>query len=237
MKSNFLPDTLELLISVLTCLYFWQLLITQETSHLQEVMESLSKLTVDPYTLPASSELVISDLKLGSTLGSNSNGQYDTLKSSSAIYASTQQLQQLKQQQLQKQSSQAIYGHSMIQQNQLNSLHHAPQLPNSQPPPVPNQISQLNHLNNQTPPSSPSSFSSRKSSCCSISSFNSSSSGSTHSPSSLHHHHLAGHHHHPQLHLNSNASHRFNSQVCDSLSPLNELFLSLYFYAFLFILL
>lgn len=64
-----------------------ELLITQETSHLQEVMESLNKLTIDPYTLPPSSELVISDLKLGSTLGSNSNGQYDTLKNSSAIYA------------------------------------------------------------------------------------------------------------------------------------------------------
>lgn len=174
-----------------------ELLITQETSHLQEVMQNLNQLTADPYILPASSELVISDIKLG-----NSNNQYgtlnDTLKNSSAIYASTQQLQQLKQaQQLQQQQ---IYGHLMNQ---------PPQIPTSQPgQPLHSTThlnNQLNHLNNQTPPSSPSSFSSRKSSCCSISSFNSSSSGSTHSPSS----HLISHHHHHH-HLNNN---RYNSQV------------------------
>lgn len=209
-----------ILVSYLKNVIEEELLITQETSHLQEVMESLNKLTVDPYNLPASSELVISDLKLGGALNlSNSTGQYGTLKDSSAIYASTQQLQQLKQQQQQNQT-QAIYGHLMHQQNQSINHHvpqQPPQLPNSQPTaaiqPISNQISQLNHPN-QTPPSSPSSFSSRKSSCCSISSFNSSSSGSTHSPSSLHHLATHHHHHHHQLHLNNNSNaSRYNSQV------------------------
>ena len=208
-----------ILVSYLKNVIEEELLITQETSHLQEIMESLNKLTVDPYTLPASSELVIADLKLGGSIGSNSNGQYSTLKDSSAIYASTQQLQQMKQQQQQNQS-QAIYGHLMNHPhgqsihvpNHLQQV--APQIPNSQPTaqPISNQISQLNHLNNsQTPPSSPSSFSSRKSSCCSISSFNSSSSGSTHSPSSLHH--LATHHHHHHLAGHNGNPSRFNSQV------------------------
>ena len=204
-----------ILVSYLKNVIEEELLITQETSHLQEIMESLNKLTVDPYTLPASSELVIADLKLGGTIGSNSTGQYGTLKDSSAIYASTQQLQQIKQQQ----QSQAIYGHLMNHGQSIHVPSHLqqvpPQIPSSAPTvqqPISNQISQLNHLNNsQTPPSSPSSFSSRKSSCCSISSFNSSSSGSTHSPSSLHH--LATHHHH-QLHLSGNGNpSRYNSQV------------------------
>ena len=200
-----------ILVSYLKNVIEEELLLTQETNHLQEVMESLNKLTIDPYTLPQASELVISDLKLGSSVlhsnsnANNSNSHYGTLKDSSAIYASTQQLQQLKQQQ----QSQVIYGHLLNQpQLQANSQSQLSQSAIQQP--ISNQIiSQLNHLNNQTPPSSPSSFSSRKSSCCSISSFNSSSSGSTHSPSSLHH--LAGHHHHHQLHLNNTS--RFNSQV------------------------
>jgi len=36
----------------------------QEISHIQEIVESLSKLTADPFDLPSSSETVISNLKL-----------------------------------------------------------------------------------------------------------------------------------------------------------------------------
>jgi hypothetical protein len=53
-----------------------ELAMIQEISHLQEIMEHLSKLTADPYILPASSELVIADLKLSSR---------DALKSQSQL--------------------------------------------------------------------------------------------------------------------------------------------------------
>ena len=39
----------------------------QEVTHLQEILDQLCKLTADPYSLPSSSELVISDLKLSSS--------------------------------------------------------------------------------------------------------------------------------------------------------------------------
>lgn len=43
-----------------------ELAMLQELTHLQEIMDALSKLTTDPYSLPSSSELVIADLKLSS---------------------------------------------------------------------------------------------------------------------------------------------------------------------------
>lgn len=43
----------------------------QEVTHLQEILDQLCKLTADPYSLPSSSELVISDLKLSSSETAN----------------------------------------------------------------------------------------------------------------------------------------------------------------------
>ncbi|CAG2104202.1 unnamed protein product [Medioppia subpectinata] len=44
-----------------------ELAMLQEVTHLQEIMDALSKLTADPYSLPTASELVISDLRLSTS--------------------------------------------------------------------------------------------------------------------------------------------------------------------------
>ena len=50
-----------------------------EVNHLQEIMDHLSKLTVDPYILPPSSEMVIADLKFNSsTASTRDNNHYQS---------------------------------------------------------------------------------------------------------------------------------------------------------------
>jgi hypothetical protein len=44
-----------------------ELAMLQEVTHLQEILDALCKMTSDPYSLPPSSELVISDLRLSSS--------------------------------------------------------------------------------------------------------------------------------------------------------------------------
>ena len=44
-----------------------ELAMLQEVTHLQEILDALCKMTADPYSLPSSSELVISDLRLSSS--------------------------------------------------------------------------------------------------------------------------------------------------------------------------
>lgn len=58
-----------------------ELAMIHEISHLQEIMEHLSKLTADPYILPASSELVIADLKLSSREAFKSQSQLNLRQS------------------------------------------------------------------------------------------------------------------------------------------------------------
>ena len=69
-----------------------ELAMIQEISHLQEIMEHLSKLTADPYILPASSEAVIADLKLSSREAFKSQSQLNlrhTPPSSPSSFASS----------------------------------------------------------------------------------------------------------------------------------------------------
>lgn len=58
-----------------------ELAMLHEISHLQEIMEHLSKLTADPYILPPSSESVIADLKLSSRDAFKSQSQLNLRQS------------------------------------------------------------------------------------------------------------------------------------------------------------
>lgn len=52
-----------------------------EVNHLQEIMDHLSNLTVDPYILPSSSEMVIADLKLAGSRPTTTENHYSNPQS------------------------------------------------------------------------------------------------------------------------------------------------------------